>query len=141
MLEAFLGPSEYRTPVSASSRAAPHAGHERHLPRLADADRDLDGRARDFYVRQLRDWKGSVDVDAMTPEGLALYGRLCGWTLARAHARSGDRIAIAAYSGSGDVFDRALVAFGESYADQNERDYAALGAAVKSGRVIAQTGV
>ena len=68
----------------------------------------FDGAERDFYGRQLKDWKGSADVGAMVPDGMALYGRLCGWTLARAHARSGDRIAIASYLGSGDVFDRAV---------------------------------
>ena len=77
----------------------------------------------------------------MIPEGMALYGQLCGWTLARAHARSGDRIAIAAYLGSNDMFDRALAEFAEAYADQNERDYNALVDAVKSGRVTAETGL
>jgi Uncharacterized protein conserved in bacteria (DUF2252) len=101
----------------------------------------LDGAERDFYGRQLKDWKGSADVAAMVPDGMALYGRLCGWTLARAHARSGDRIAIASYLGSGDVFDRAVADFAEAYADQNERDYAALQAAVDSGRIKAKTGL
>ncbi len=101
----------------------------------------LDERERDFYVRQLKDWKGSAEVDQMVPEGLAAYGRLCGWTLARAHARSGDRIAIASYLGSGSTFDRALLTFSEAYAEQNERDYAALSQAVESGRVVAQTGL
>jgi hypothetical protein len=105
------------------------------------APTDLDVRGRAFYVRQLRDWKGSAAVDAMTAEDLTAYGRLCGATLARGHARSGDRIAIASYLGSGAVFDRALATFGEAYADQNERDHAALTAAVKIGRVLAQTGV
>jgi len=91
----------------------------------------------DFYVRQLWDGKGSVDVDAMDAQGLAFYAHLCGWTLARAHARSGDAIAIAAYLGKSDSFDRALAAFAETYADQNERDYAALRAAVDSGRLAA----
>ncbi|HKB31213.1 MAG TPA: DUF2252 domain-containing protein [Streptosporangiaceae bacterium] len=98
----------------------------------------LDGRQRDFYVRQLRDWKFSVDVDSMIPNGLRLYGELCGWTLARAHARSGDRIAIAAYLGGGDAFDRAIAAFSGAYADQNERDHAALEAAAASGRIKAE---
>ena len=100
-----------------------------------------DGLPRDFYVRQLRDWKGSVDLTAMTPEGLIGYGRLCGATLARAHARSGDRIAIASYLGSGRAFDQAILAFSDAYADQNERDYAALAAAVASGRVTAEIGL
>ena len=86
----------------------------------------LDGVTRDFYVRQLRDWKGSADTDVMVPQGMALYGQLCGWTLARAHARSGDRVAIDAYLGGGKAFDSAIASFSESYADQNERDYDAL---------------
>ncbi len=97
----------------------------------------LDGQQRDFYIRQLRDWKASAVIEAMVPRGMALYGTLCGWTLARAHARSGDRVAIATYLGAGDVFDQALVDFAESYADQNERDYAALQEAVDSGRLTA----
>ncbi len=101
----------------------------------------IDGKPRDFYVRQLKDWKGSAEIEQMIPTGMATYGRLCGWTLARAHARSGDRIAIAAYLGSGDVFDRALLAFTKAYADQNERDYSELRAAVDSGRIAAQTGL
>jgi hypothetical protein len=100
-----------------------------------------DGQPRDFYGRQLRDWKGSVDIARQTPTTLTAYGRLCGWTLARAHARSGDRIAIAAYLGSGAAFDRAIVDFSKDYADQNERDYARLEAAVKEGRIAATTGV
>jgi uncharacterized protein (DUF2252 family) len=95
----------------------------------------LDGRQRDFYVRQLWDWKRSAEVERLTPRGLELYGRMCGWTLARAHARSGDRIAIAAYLGAGDSFDEAIVAFSEAYADQNERDHESLLAAIDSGRL------
>jgi uncharacterized protein (DUF2252 family) len=98
----------------------------------------LDGRDRDFYVRQLWDWKRSVEVERLNPHGLELYARMCGWTLARAHARSGDRIAIAAYLGGGDAFDRAIAEFSESYADQSERDHAALLAAIDSGRVEAK---
>jgi uncharacterized protein (DUF2252 family) len=101
----------------------------------------LDGEHRDFYGRQLKDWKGSAEIDQMVPEGMAIYGRLCGWTLARAHARSGDRVAIASYLGNGDNFDRAILEFSRAYADQNERDYEALVAAVKSGRIVAQTGL
>jgi uncharacterized protein (DUF2252 family) len=97
----------------------------------------MDGAPRDFYLRQLRDWKGSADIEQMIPRGMALYGRLCGWTLARAHARSGDRVAIASYLGAGDVFDRALAELAERYADQNERDYAALKEAVDAGRLEA----
>ena len=98
----------------------------------------LDGGTRDFYVRQLRDWKLSVDIETMVPRGMRLYGQLCGWTLARAHARSGDRIAIAAYLGGGDVFDQAITQFAVAYADQNERDYHAFNAAVASGRITAE---
>jgi uncharacterized protein (DUF2252 family) len=101
----------------------------------------LDGNPRDFYVRQLRDWKGAWDPEAMEPAVMSVYGQLCGWTLARAHARSGDRIAIASYLGRGDVFDRAIVAFADAYADQNERDYAALKEAVAGGRITAETGL
>jgi uncharacterized protein (DUF2252 family) len=101
----------------------------------------IDGQARDFYVRQLRDGKGSADLTRMVPEGMAFYGATCGWTLARAHARSGDRIAIAAYLGSSDAFDRAIGEFAEAYADQNERDHAALVQAIVEGRVKAEQGV
>jgi len=101
----------------------------------------VDGIERDFYVRQLWDWKASANVEAMEPQTLASYGRLCGGTLARAHARSGDAAAIAGYAGRGETLDRALAAFAEAYADQTERDHAALLAAIESGRVEAQTGV
>jgi|HubBroStandDraft_3_1064219.scaffolds.fasta_scaffold02443_4 uncharacterized protein (DUF2252 family) len=94
---------------------------------------------RDFYVRQLRDWKFSLDYEAMVPRGMRLYGQLCGWTLARAHARSGDRIAIASYLGSSDTFDQAITQFATAYADQNEKDHQALLAAVKSGRIMAES--
>ena len=104
-------------------------------------ERGIDDQPRDFYGRQLKDWKGSFEAEGARPEGAAIYGRLCGWTLARAHARSGDRIAIAAYLGGGDVFDRAIAEFSEAYADQNERDYAALTQAVKDGRIKATTGL
>ena len=96
-----------------------------------------DGIDRDFYVRQLRDWKFSVPVEVMLPAGLTLYARLCGWTLARAHARSGDRVALAAYLGGSAKFDEAIADFAETYADQNERDYAAFQAAVKDGKAEA----
>jgi uncharacterized protein (DUF2252 family) len=101
----------------------------------------IDGETRDFYVRQLWDWKSSADVGTMAPAGLAIYGRMCGWTLARAHARSGDCIAIASYLGSSDVFDRALERFAETYADQNELDHEALVQAIASGRIQAESGV
>jgi uncharacterized protein (DUF2252 family) len=101
----------------------------------------LDGQQRDFYVRQLRDWKFSIDIEAMVPRGMRLYGELCGWTLARAHARSGDRIAIAAYLGGSDVFDQAIRQFASAYADQNERDHQAVIDAVASGRITAERGL
>jgi uncharacterized protein (DUF2252 family) len=96
-------------------------------------DGDADGRPRDYYVRQLWDATPPVPIDTMPPEDLAAHARVCGWTLARAHARTGDRFAIAGYLGSGDRFDRALVRFAEAYADQNERDHAALAEAVRAG--------
>jgi uncharacterized protein (DUF2252 family) len=101
----------------------------------------LDGVSRDFYVRQLRDWKGSVEIEGSIPKGLALYAGVCARALARAHARSGDRIAIASYLGGSSVFDDALVEFAEIYADQNERDYDELQKAVESGRIRAETGL
>ena len=101
----------------------------------------IDGVQRDFYIRQLRDWKGSVDTDVMIPQAMAIYGRLCGWTLARAHARSGDRIAIAAYLGSGKAFDNAIASFAETYADQNQRDYDTLRAAAADGRIAVVSGL
>jgi uncharacterized protein (DUF2252 family) len=101
----------------------------------------IDGHTRDYYVRQLHDWKGGADVDKLLVRGATVYARICGATLARAHARWGDRIAVAAYLGKGDAFDRAMADFAVTYADQNERDFDALVAAVGSGRVIAQTGV
>ena len=99
----------------------------------------LDGIDRDFYVRQLKDWKFSIPIELMIPQGMTLYARLCGATLARAHARSGDRIALAAYLGGSDKFDQAIADFAETYADQNERDYAALQTAVKEGRAEVAT--
>jgi uncharacterized protein (DUF2252 family) len=141
VLEAVLGPSEYGN----------HAQRVVEGQRLLQASSDillgwirmpdLDGQARDMYVRQLWDRKTSANLEVLDPAGLALYARACGWTLARGHARSGDRIPIAAYLGKGDVFDRAVVAFAEAYADLNERDHAALREAVASGRVSAVEGV
>ncbi|MFJ9932869.1 DUF2252 domain-containing protein [Streptomyces virginiae] len=98
----------------------------------------IDGRKRDFYIRQLRDWKGIAMPETMSPAQLETFGNACGMTLARAHARSGDRVAIAAYLGRGDVFDRALAEFAEAYADQNERDHQALVDAVRAGRLPVQ---
>jgi uncharacterized protein (DUF2252 family) len=102
--------------------------------------REDDGVTRDYYVRQLWDWKSSVDLEAISPRGLEFYGQACGWTLARAHARSGDRIAIASYLGKGDVFDRAIASFATSYAELNERDYVAFRQAIDSGRIVAEEG-
>ena len=99
----------------------------------------FDGISRDFYFRQLWDWKISVDVEVMKPDELMVYGKVCAWTLARAHARSGDRVAIDAYLGKSDITDKALAEFAVAYANQNERDYQALVAAVKSGRIKAET--
>ena len=101
----------------------------------------LDGHPHDFYIRQLRDWKYSIAIEALIPRGMRIYGELCGWTLARAHARSGDRIAIAAYLGNSDVFDKAITQFATVYADQNELDHKALVDAVASGRLTAESGI
>ena len=141
VLEPFLGKSEY----------GQHGQRVVEGQRMMQAAPDIllgwerittiDGQKRDFYIRQLWDSKGSAEVELMDSSGLEAYGKICGWTLARAHARSGDRIAIAAYLGSGDAFDRAMSSFAETYADQNERDYCALQEAVASGRVAAELGV
>jgi uncharacterized protein (DUF2252 family) len=141
VLEPFLGRSEFEqhgqrvVEGQRMMQAAPDVmlGWERIIT--------IDGVKRDFYIRQLWDSKGSAEVEVMDPAELEAYGRVCGWTLARAHARSGDRIAIAAYLGRGDAFDRAMATFAETYADQNDRDYRALEAAVTSGRVVAELGV
>jgi len=141
VLERHLGTSEFRN----------HGRRVVEGQRLMQASSDIflgwihspkgiDGVARDFYVRQLWDWKTSVNIEAILPRGLELYGRACGWTLARAHARSGDRIAIASYLGKSDVFDRAVADFATAYADLNERDHSALREAVDSGRIKAVEG-
>jgi len=101
----------------------------------------IDGIERDYYIRTMWDWKVSADVGTMRPEGMAAYARLCGWTLAHGHARSGDPVMIAAYLGSGNAFDRAVSAFAEAYADQNERDYGALMEAIDAGRLPAEMGI
>ena len=101
----------------------------------------LDGQERDFYIRQLWDWKASIDLSTMDETGLHAYTRACGWSMARSHARSGDRLAIAAYLGTGSKFDEAIARFSAAYADQNDRDYDRLAEAVESGEVIARTGV
>jgi len=141
VLEAFVGESEF------------HNSGQRVVvgQRLMQAVSDiflgwvrasgLDGKERDFYLRQLRDWKGSADIETMLPDGMLAYGEVCGLTLARAHARSGDRIAMAAYLGGGPSFDVAVREFAESYADQNERDHQSLVDAIASGRITAEAGV
>jgi uncharacterized protein (DUF2252 family) len=141
VLEPFLGKSEF-------------GNHGRRVvegQRLMQSSSDImlgwlrttgiDGETRDFYVRQLWDWKSSADVGAMAPPGMALYGRMCGWTLARGHACSGDPIAISSYLGRSNTFDRAIGSFAETYADQNERDHRTLLEAVASGRVVAEQGI
>ena len=102
---------------------------------------ESDKRTPDLYVRQLRDWKVSVDARTILPHGLEVYGAACGWTLARAHARSGDAVAIASYLGSSDRFDRAIAEFARAYADLNEKDHRALLDAIAHGRVSAVDGV
>ncbi len=141
VLEPFLGKSKY----------AQHGQRVVEGQRLMQAASDImlgwervtgiDGVKRDFYFRQLWDEKGSPILEGLKPRELAGYGEICGRTLARAHARSGDAVTIAAYLGSSDALDRALADFAEMYADRNELDYAALSAAVKSGRVKAETGL
>ena len=139
VLSRFVGVSKYKNQgqrVVAGQRLM-QAGSDIFLG-WHHLEAGLDGQPRDFYVRQLRDWKFSVEIEALLPAGLRLYATLCGWTLARAHARSGDRIAIAAYLGGSDVFDRAVTRFAAAYADQNERDYQSLVETVASGRVTAE---
>jgi uncharacterized protein (DUF2252 family) len=141
VLEPFLGKSKY----------AQHGQRVVEGQRMMQAAADImlgweriitiDGEQRDFYIRQLWDAKGSAEIELMDTSGLEAYGRICGWTLARAHARSGDRIAIASYLGGGDAFDRAMASFAETYADQNDRDYRALQEAAASGRVRATAGI
>jgi hypothetical protein len=101
----------------------------------------VDGVSRDYYVRQLQDWKASVDVDNAIPAGMKLYADICAGTLARAHARSGDRIAIASYLGNSNSFEKALLRFAQCYADQNDRDYETFAQACKSGRIHAEVGI
>ncbi len=141
VLEAYCGRSQYPN----------HAHRVVAGQRLMQAASDvflgwvhvtgIDGIERDFYLRQLRDWKGSAEIEIMVPKGMEIYANWCGWTLARAHARSGDGVAIAAYLGNSDAFDRAIAKFSAAYADQNERDYQALKAAVANGRITAEEGV
>jgi uncharacterized protein (DUF2252 family) len=144
VLEPFLGKSEFANHGQrvVEGQRLMQAASDILLGWLrADASLSLDGAERDFYVRQLWDAKGSAQIESMEPEALAAYGQLCGWTLAKAHARSGDAIAIGSYLGSGDVFDRAIASFAEAYADQNERDYEALKQAVTAGRVNSRPGL
>jgi uncharacterized protein (DUF2252 family) len=101
----------------------------------------IDGKQHDYYIRQLQDWKGSINTDEAIPKGMETYGELCAHTLARAHARSGDRIAIASYLGTSNTFEKALTRFAETYADQNERDHEAFVKACKSGRLHAEEGI
>ena len=103
--------------------------------------RGLDGETRDYYIRQLHDWKGSAEVEDMEVSGATFHARICGETLARAHARWGDRIAIASYLGKSEKFDNAIADFSTAYADRNERDYEALVRAVRSGRLVAHLGL
>jgi uncharacterized protein (DUF2252 family) len=141
VLERYVGPSTFDRPghrVVAGQRMMQAAsdiflGWYRGI--------GMDGVERDFYVRQLRDGKGSVDVATLDAEGLTVYGGICAWTLARAHARAGDPVAIAAYLGSGRQFDDAIATYAEAYADQNEKDHQALLDAISSGRITALTGV
>jgi uncharacterized protein (DUF2252 family) len=138
-------------PFTAKSRYSQHGRRVVEGQRLTQAAGDpllgwltapgLDGVDRDFYVRQLWDGKGSAEIELMAPKDMAAYARLCGWTLARAHARTGDRFALAAYMGSGDRLDRALADFAEAYADQNERDFAEVEEAATAGRLQVQSGV
>jgi uncharacterized protein (DUF2252 family) len=141
VLEPFLGKSRY----------ANHGQRVVEGQRLVQAASDvmlgwqrvvgIDGIERDFYVRQLWDQKGSAIIEGMQPPELTGYAEVCGQVLARAHARSGDAVAIASYLGSGGALDEALADFAELYAEQNELDYAAMTAAVQSGRITAQTGL
>jgi uncharacterized protein (DUF2252 family) len=142
VMEEILGPSEFANHGQrvVTGQRLMQATSDIFLGWLR-VDSGLDDKPRDFYARQLKDWKGSAEIEQMVPKGMATYGALCGWTLARAHARSGDRIAIASYLGNGDRFDRAILEFSKAYAEQNERDYQALADAVKSGRIEATTGL
>ena len=138
VLEAFLPKSRYQL----------HGKRVVQGQRMMQAASDIylgwtkapDG-SRHFYWRQLRDMKGSADVESMTPVALTFYARICGWTLARAHARSGDPVAIAACLGGSDAFDRSVTDFSLRYADQNERDYEEFVKAIQSGRLEAREGV
>lgn len=137
--------------VAGASKYANHGQRVVNGQRLMQATSDIflgwersageDGVPRDFYLRQLRDWKGSFDAEQMLPSGMKVYAQLCGWTLARAHARSGDRIAMSAYLGGKPTFENAIADFAVAYADQNQRDFAALQTAVEQGRLTAERGL
>ena len=141
VLEPYLGASRYKN----------HGQRIVEGQRLMQAASDIllgweraagfDGVSRDFFIRQLWDRKGSAEVELMHARGMTIYANLCGWTLARAHARSGDLVAIASYVGGSDTFDGALADFAETYADQNERDHAALQQAIADGTITATVGV
>ena len=142
VLAAFAGASEY------ANQGQRVVAGQRLMQAASDiflgwqrTEKALDGKTHDFYVRQLRDWKFSLDLDVMNPDGMQIYGELCAWTLARAHARSGEPIAIAAYLGKADLFDLAITEFAAAYADQNERDYQALATAAATGRITAHSGL
>jgi uncharacterized protein (DUF2252 family) len=151
----FLQAKEAQTSVLAA-----HCGHSKYSNQgervvagqhLMQAESDIflgwtrvtgpDGVDRDYYIRQLKDWKLSAPIEQMIPSGMKVYAQMCGWTLARAHARSGDRVALAAYLGGSAKFDDAIAVFAEKYADQNERDHAALQAAAKDGKIQATMGM
>ncbi len=141
VLEPFAGASRYRQHghrVVAGQRLTQAAGDVLLGWLTADG---IDGKKRDFYVRQLWDGKGSAEVELMDAPTMAIYARLCGQTLARAHARTGDRLAIASYLGKSDSFDRAIAAFSASYADQNEADYEVLKQAERDGKLEVEAGL
>lgn len=135
VLEEHLGPAEFDTP---GQRVV--VG-QRLMQAASDIFLGWLTAGREYYGRQLKDGKASAEIEDMLPDGMALYGRMCAWALARAHARTGDRVAIAAYLGSSDTFDQAILAFSQAYAERNERDYNALQAAVEAGRIAVVTGV
>jgi uncharacterized protein (DUF2252 family) len=143
VLEPFAGTSEFHNQGQrvVEGQRLMQAASDIFLGWLHEPPSLDDRQPRDFYIRQMWDAKTSADITAMSASEMALYARLCAWTLARAHARSGDSIAIASYLGSGDTFDRAIATFAESYAEQNERDHAALLDAISNGRVRAETGI
>ncbi len=142
VLEPYLGQSEYENHGQrvVAGQQLMQATSDIFLGWLHSKE-TLDGAERDFFVRQLWDWKTSVDLDTILPEGLELYGEVCGFLLARAHACSGDRIAISSYLGKSDSFDRALAEFAVAYADQNERDHAAVRKAAEEHRIPVQEGL